>query len=274
MNGRVYDPVIARFLSPDPYVQAADYSQNFNIYSYTLNNPLIYVDHNGKFFTSLFLGPVGLFIDAFLWGAVIDYTIQVATNYLTRSPDDTAYDILLGDIDFADMIFSGAASAATLGLNKIGTGLKIAKHIKKIEKGISLTSGAASSWIDWKPFSRKDERGIKFNSGSDFWVPFTFNVIKANTASQGSQKIANAITNGLESNDLMEIIIHEAIEIPASVATGWLSHQYLNPSPPPEEPLVIPPPHELNPDDRYKSETGELNNSIRFDKLIKTFSKY
>jgi hypothetical protein len=49
MNGRVYDPVIARFLSPDPYVQAPESSQNFNRYSYALNNPLKYTDPSGNF---------------------------------------------------------------------------------------------------------------------------------------------------------------------------------------------------------------------------------
>ena len=48
MNGRVYDPVIARFLSPDPYVQSPGYSQNFNRYSYVLNNPLKYTDPDGE----------------------------------------------------------------------------------------------------------------------------------------------------------------------------------------------------------------------------------
>ena len=48
MNGRVYDPVIARFLSPDPYVQSPGYSQNFNRYSYVLNNPLRYTDPSGE----------------------------------------------------------------------------------------------------------------------------------------------------------------------------------------------------------------------------------
>jgi hypothetical protein len=49
MNGRVYDPVLARFLSPDPYVQAPDYTQSFNRYSYCWNNPFKYTDPNGKF---------------------------------------------------------------------------------------------------------------------------------------------------------------------------------------------------------------------------------
>ena len=48
MNARLYDPVIGRFLSPDPFVQMPDFTQNFNRYSYCLNNPLVYVDENGE----------------------------------------------------------------------------------------------------------------------------------------------------------------------------------------------------------------------------------
>jgi hypothetical protein len=48
MNGRIYDPRLGRFLSPDPYVQAPDYSQSFNRYSYVWNNPMKYVDPDGE----------------------------------------------------------------------------------------------------------------------------------------------------------------------------------------------------------------------------------
>nr|NQU90702.1 hypothetical protein [Bacteroidota bacterium] len=48
-NGRVFDPVLARFLSPDPFVQSPEYGQNFNRYSYAFNNPLKYTDPNGEF---------------------------------------------------------------------------------------------------------------------------------------------------------------------------------------------------------------------------------
>ena len=47
MQGRVFDPVIGRFMSPDPYVQAPLNSQSLNRYSYTLNNPLSYTDPSG-----------------------------------------------------------------------------------------------------------------------------------------------------------------------------------------------------------------------------------
>ena len=48
MNGRLYDPVLGRFFSPDNYVQMPDNSQNFNRYSYCLNNPLKYSDPSGE----------------------------------------------------------------------------------------------------------------------------------------------------------------------------------------------------------------------------------
>ena len=50
MNARMYDPMIGRFLSPDPYVQEPDFSQSYNRYSYCINNPLKYTDPTGEWF--------------------------------------------------------------------------------------------------------------------------------------------------------------------------------------------------------------------------------
>lgn len=47
MNGRVYDPDIGRFLSPDPFIPQPTFSQSYNRYSYVLNNPLSYTDPSG-----------------------------------------------------------------------------------------------------------------------------------------------------------------------------------------------------------------------------------
>ncbi len=54
MNGRVYDPKVGRFLSPDNYVQAPSFSQSFNRYSYCFNNPLVYTDPSGELLGTLF----------------------------------------------------------------------------------------------------------------------------------------------------------------------------------------------------------------------------
>jgi RHS repeat-associated protein len=56
MNGRVYDPLVAMFLSPDPYLQAPGNWLNYNRYGYCLNNPLLYTDPSGEF--------LGLFLRA------------------------------------------------------------------------------------------------------------------------------------------------------------------------------------------------------------------
>lgn len=50
MNGRLYDPLLGRFFSPDNYVQLPDFSQSYNRYSYCLNNPLKYTDPSGELF--------------------------------------------------------------------------------------------------------------------------------------------------------------------------------------------------------------------------------
>ena len=48
MNGRMYDQNIGRFLSPDDYIQEPFNTQSYNRYSYALNNPLMYVDLDGR----------------------------------------------------------------------------------------------------------------------------------------------------------------------------------------------------------------------------------
>jgi RHS repeat-associated protein len=47
MNGRIYDPLIGRFMSADPYVQAPTNLKTFNRYSYVWNNPLKMYDPEG-----------------------------------------------------------------------------------------------------------------------------------------------------------------------------------------------------------------------------------
>jgi RHS repeat-associated protein len=47
MNGRVYDPAIARFMSADPLIQSPNDGQSYNRYSYVLNNPTNLTDPTG-----------------------------------------------------------------------------------------------------------------------------------------------------------------------------------------------------------------------------------
>jgi len=47
LNGRLYDPLIGRFISADPHVTNPKNGQNYNRYSYVLNNPLKRTDPTG-----------------------------------------------------------------------------------------------------------------------------------------------------------------------------------------------------------------------------------
>lgn len=68
MNGRVYDPFMSTFLSPDNYIQAPDNSQNFNRYAYCLNNPLKYTDPSGEIFWAPII--LGATIGAYMGGTI------------------------------------------------------------------------------------------------------------------------------------------------------------------------------------------------------------
>jgi RHS repeat-associated protein len=47
LNGRIEDAITGRFLSPDPMVQDPTNAQNYNRFSYVLNNPLTLIDPSG-----------------------------------------------------------------------------------------------------------------------------------------------------------------------------------------------------------------------------------
>ncbi|MDH6254189.1 RHS repeat-associated protein [Chryseobacterium sp. H1D6B] len=49
MNGRLYDPLLRRFLNADENIQDPSNTQNYNKYGYVMNNPLMYNDPNGEF---------------------------------------------------------------------------------------------------------------------------------------------------------------------------------------------------------------------------------
>jgi RHS repeat-associated protein len=47
MNARLYDPLLARFLAPDPFV-GSGMTNDFNRYVYCRDNPMMYTDPDGK----------------------------------------------------------------------------------------------------------------------------------------------------------------------------------------------------------------------------------
>ncbi|NMH87390.1 RHS repeat domain-containing protein [Flavivirga algicola] len=69
MNGRMYDPQLGRFLSPDNYIQEPFNTQNYNRYGYVLNNPLMYTDPTGELFGGEGDGILGGFVNL-LWSSL------------------------------------------------------------------------------------------------------------------------------------------------------------------------------------------------------------
>jgi RHS repeat-associated protein len=116
MNGRIYDPGIGRFLSADPFVQAPTQTQNYNRYSYVLNNPLSFTDPSGfnflnnfgKWLDNVFGSTVGGIIKA-----VISYAVYVVT-YAVLLPYGGPIVAAVG-AGFTSGFISTSLSGASLG---------------------------------------------------------------------------------------------------------------------------------------------------------------
>ena len=124
MNGRVYDPELGRFLTPDPTVQFVADLQSYNRYSYVLNNPLRYTDPTGYFIggwfdtlVNLTIGLTGIAVCTWTGGVGcgIAFTLA-ATIYNTTSMlvAGVPFDQVLGTmfVGFVAGQFGGAAAEA------------------------------------------------------------------------------------------------------------------------------------------------------------------
>ena len=80
MNGRVYDPMLGRFISADPMIQAPLMSQSLNRYSYVMNNPLSLVDPSGFFFKKLFHS-IGHFLKK-IWKPLVAISVAAFAGWL------------------------------------------------------------------------------------------------------------------------------------------------------------------------------------------------
>jgi RHS repeat-associated protein len=77
LNGRVYDPLLARFTSADPTVTDPMNMQGWNRYSYVGNDPLAFTDPNGFSWLSSFFHSVTNFIRN---NPIVRAIVQIATT--------------------------------------------------------------------------------------------------------------------------------------------------------------------------------------------------
>ncbi|WP_026711072.1 RHS repeat-associated core domain-containing protein [Flavobacterium filum] len=108
MNGRLYDPKLKRFLSPDNFVQDAFNTQNYNRYGYVLNNPLLYTDPSGEVF--------GI-DDAIIIGIAVAVISNAVNNVINGVP------FWYGTGKAA--VIGGASAAISFGIGQATSGLAI-----------------------------------------------------------------------------------------------------------------------------------------------------
>lgn len=180
MNGRLYDSVLGRFLSPDNYVQMPDNSQNFNRYSYCLNNPLKYTDPSGNWFgiDDLLVGGLG-FVYGYLsnafstgnWGisSVYHGLSSAATSWLSYNTaglasgaiNSSTWNNILGNTisQFANSImpsysigshWGGSVNAAFgFGTGGLTSGLFGSFYYRSSDFSVSFGVGANDTQTGW-----------------------------------------------------------------------------------------------------------------------------
>ena len=121
MNGRLYDPLLRRFLNADENIQDPHNTQNYNKYGYVFNNPLMYNDPSGEL----------AFLPALIIGAIVGFTSYTVGLIVT----DSLYRWNLKDA-FKATFWSTVSAAVTFGIGEVfsttlKTGFTIAESLKE-----------------------------------------------------------------------------------------------------------------------------------------------
>jgi RHS repeat-associated protein len=118
MNGRIYDPVIGRFLSADPYSQMPEHTQGLNRYSYVMNNPLSFTDPSGYTMEEAgFASFMGLIAGTIVMAAITVGTAGVAAPVAIGLLSGFAAGFTAGA---TGAILNGATFSQAMGAGMIG----------------------------------------------------------------------------------------------------------------------------------------------------------
>ncbi|QFT55204.1 RHS repeat-associated core domain-containing protein [Microbulbifer sp. THAF38] len=129
MNGRVYDPTLARFVSADPMIDGITSVQGYNRYAYVHNNPLTYTDPSGYSFWNKFRDAFfnGRDVMRYLGGKPVLNAVAQIALYISSGPGCpaalAAYNAaqtyhITGEIGlaFANGVHAGISAAAFSGM--------------------------------------------------------------------------------------------------------------------------------------------------------------
>jgi RHS repeat-associated protein len=157
MNGRLYDPALGRFLSPDPNIQSESDLQSYNRYSYVQNNPLRYTD------------PTGYFLDSV--SSVLDFSIMffaIVTCPYTGGAGCAVAATMFGTVlgasaalqagDPASVIAANAIIGGASGLVGMGVGGEIGPNLAG-----ALIGGAVGGGVDAALSDVVRNKGLGYN---------------------------------------------------------------------------------------------------------------
>jgi hypothetical protein len=162
MNGRIYDPVLGRFLSADIVVQMPHNVQSYNRHPYVLNNPLSYTVPSGYFFWFAVAALFGAF--AYATGGV-QFARQVlgiaaAILFGPAGPYAAAMATFFGG-SFASAVFAGFASGGISSGNIQGAFRGAASAALffgagSLADGLAASAGAEAGAATGAPFDSSD----------------------------------------------------------------------------------------------------------------------
>ncbi|KZN54926.1 hypothetical protein N474_17135 [Pseudoalteromonas luteoviolacea CPMOR-2] len=137
MNGRIYDADTGRFMQADPFIQAPQNLQNYNAYSYVLNNPLSFTDPSGYLFKKMLKG-------AMKATGTWDLMQQIAANPVLNSVIQVVMIFIPGCQSGAcHAVFNAATTFAATG--SLNAGIK-AGAISYAQSAALQKIGASKTW--------------------------------------------------------------------------------------------------------------------------------
>jgi RHS repeat-associated protein len=200
MNGRLYDPLLRRFLNADENIQDPYNTQNYNKYGYVLNNPLMFNDPSGEF--------VFAFVAA--WGVTAFWGGVITAAFIGTAVGLVAYSLgvaisgekwQLGGA-LKSMFWGGVSGAVTFGIGSVftpaaGTALTLTDKVASA-MAQGLVHGFSQGTLSLM-------QGANFTHGfasgaSGSWGASLFGGIAGSFANSAAGKIASgAILGGVAS---------------------------------------------------------------------------
>jgi len=199
LNGRVYDPLLARFTSPDTMTESPFSTQGWNRYSYVGNDPLRFTDPSGHCFLGCFWQPI-----------VHAVTHFFATNPIARAILQIAATVVLNAV-LPGLGFAGVALAAAsaAGGAAIATGLS-GGNLGQILKSAAIAGLTAAAFFEVGEatneiagYNPTGDMPVHLQTGLDTPGAYAFNVAGhalvgcASSAASGGSCQSGALSGGI-----------------------------------------------------------------------------